>query len=298
MRSEARLRWEVLHSLAPLPQTLFKFVVAETDELMEVDVVAERLSLQPSKVWIMPEATERDVLLQRMALLAGSVAERGWSLSNRLQVLLWGNERGHLCMGRRGNTNRPFGRRIIQEVESKGATVLLSGGVDSAVVLSMLSVSRRDVKAIWIDYGQPAAAAEREASKVIASNYGTVWSELVVAGLVPPTAGEFPGRNDVLVALAAAATPGRSVAIGVHAGTGYVDCSPPWVEVWQELLTVQYRGVVSVLAPLANLTKVEVYALAHHMGIPISLTHSCETSAVPCGRCSSCADRRLLDALP
>jgi len=298
VQSEARLRWKVLHDLATLPQTLFKFVVADADELTEVDAVAQRLSLQSSKIWIMPEATERDVLLQRMALLAGPVAERGWSLSNRLQVLLWSNERGHLYMSGRGDSNWPLGRRIIQHVEAKGATVLLSGGVDSAVVLSMLSVSRRDVKAIWIDYGQPAAAAEREASKAIASNYGTVWSELVVAGLVPPAAGEFPGRNDVLVALAAAAAPGRSVAIGVHAGTGYADCSPPWVEAWQDLLTVQRHGVVSVLAPLANLTKVEVYALAHQMGVPTSLTHSCETSGVPCGRCSSCADRRLLDACP
>jgi 7-carboxy-7-deazaguanine synthase len=105
MRPEARLRWNVLHSLAALPQTVFKFVVADADELTEVDAVAERLSLRSSKVWIMPEATERDVLLQRMALLAGPVAERGWSLSNRLQVLLWGNERGHLRMGGRGNTN-------------------------------------------------------------------------------------------------------------------------------------------------------------------------------------------------
>jgi 7-cyano-7-deazaguanine synthase len=183
-------------------------------------------------------------------------------------------------------------------VESRGSTVLLSGGVDSAVVLALLSTSRRDVRAIWVDYGQPAAAVEREASKAIASTYETVWSELVVAGLTPPMAGEFPGRNDVLVALASAAIPDRSVAIGVHAGTSYVDCSVPWVEAWQGLLAVQYHGVISALAPLANLTKVQVYALAHHLRVPTRLTHSCETSAVPCGRCSSCVDRRMLDARP
>ena len=78
---------------------------------------------------------------------------------------------------------------------SRGAAVLLSGGIDSAVVLALLASSGREVSAIWIDYGQPAAAAEREASKVIASSYGVAWSELAVAGLVPPVAGEFPGRE-------------------------------------------------------------------------------------------------------
>jgi len=94
MRPEARLRWHVLRGLAALPHAVFKFVVAGPVELAEADAVAKRLSLPPSKVWVMPEATERDALLQRMACLAGPVAERGWSLSGRLQVLLWGDERG------------------------------------------------------------------------------------------------------------------------------------------------------------------------------------------------------------
>jgi 7-cyano-7-deazaguanine synthase len=179
---------------------------------------------------------------------------------------------------------------------SRGAVVLLSGGVDSAVVLGLLTIGGHDVGALWIDYGQPAAAAEREASKAVASSYGADWNELTVVGLVPPAAGEFPGRNDMLVALAAAAAPGRSVAIGVHAGTGYADCSPSWVEEWQGLLTVQYHGVVRLLAPLADRTKAQVYALAGQLRVPTALTHSCEASAVPCGSCSSCLDRQILGA--
>lgn len=187
---------------------------------------------------------------------------------------------------------------VVVESRGPGPAVLLSGGVDSAVVLALLASDGRDVTTVWIDYGQPAAAGEREASKAIASRYGAAWIELGVAGLVPPAVGEFPGRNDLLVALAAAAAPGRSVAIGVHAGTGYADCSPSWAEAWQELLTVQHHGAAQLLAPLAGLAKAQVYALARQMGVPTVLTHSCEASAVPCGRCSSCADRRGLDARP
>jgi 7-cyano-7-deazaguanine synthase len=187
---------------------------------------------------------------------------------------------------------------MMYVVKSQGTAVLLSGGIDSAVVLALLTARRPDASAIWIDYGQPAAAAERDASKAIASVYGTPWTELTVVGLAPPIVGEFPGRNDVLVALAAAAAPGRSLAIGVHAGTSYADCSPSWVEEWQRLLAGEYLGVVRLFAPLVDLSKAQVYALAHTLSVPTAMTHSCEASAAPCGSCRSCADRRMLDARP
>jgi 7-carboxy-7-deazaguanine synthase len=94
MRPEARIRWHVLRGLSVLSNTVFKFVVADPAELDEVDVIVGRLTLPPPRVWVMPEATDLDTLLQRMACLAGPVAERGWSLSSRLQVLIWGNRRG------------------------------------------------------------------------------------------------------------------------------------------------------------------------------------------------------------
>lgn len=188
----------------------------------------------------------------------------------------------------------------MQTVEAPrlGAAVLLSGGVDSAVVLALLADEGPGTTAIWIDYGQPAAKAERYASKAIAASYGSDWVELGVRGLAPPADGEFPGRNDLLVALAGTSAPGRLIAIGVHAGTGYADCSPSWIETWQELRAVQHHGAAGLLAPLADLTKAQVFALADNVGIPIDLTYSCEAAAVPCGQCSSCADRRMLDARP
>lgn len=178
----------------------------------------------------------------------------------------------------------------------RGCAVLLSGGVDSAVVLALLIAETTPI-AVWVDYGQPAAAAEREASKAIAAHYGTAWTETAVAGLRPPAAGEFPGRNDLLVAAARAAMAGRSVAIGVHAGTGYADCSVEWTAAWQALLDAQHRGSVNLLAPLVGLTKAQVYGQAVAVGVPVALTHSCEAGPVACGLCSSCADRTALDAL-
>lgn len=172
--------------------------------------------------------------------------------------------------------------------------VLLSGGVDSAVVLALLS--DRNPVSVWVDYGQPVSEAERQASAAIAKYFGSPWMEAGIKGLRPPASGEFPGRNDLLVAAAFSVVGGGFVAIGTHSGTGYVDCSPAWAASWQALLDVQHRGTAGLLAPLSNLAKSQVYALAMESGVPFELTHSCEAAATPCGSCSSCADRRLLDA--
>lgn len=94
MPEVARLRWPVLDALAVLDHSVFKFVVAGSAELDEVAAVTERLGVATDRVWVMPEATDASALLSRMRELAEPVARRGWSLSGRLQILLWGDERG------------------------------------------------------------------------------------------------------------------------------------------------------------------------------------------------------------
>lgn len=172
--------------------------------------------------------------------------------------------------------------------------VLLSGGVDSALVASLLTESGRTVSALFVDYGQPASRAERAASTAVAAHLGLVWREVGVVGLVVPASGEIAGRNDLLLATAAAAAPGCDVALGVHAGTGYADCSPAHRDAWQALLDRQHGGTVRLLAPLIDLGKPEVLALALDSGVPYGLTHSCEAGDVACGRCRSCRDREVL----
>jgi 7-carboxy-7-deazaguanine synthase len=91
----ARLRYEVLMPLAQRPRTAFKFVVAGPADLDEIDVIAKRAQVPDSSIWVMPEARTTDQLTERMRDLAQAVAQRGWSLSGRLQVLLWSGIRGH-----------------------------------------------------------------------------------------------------------------------------------------------------------------------------------------------------------
>lgn len=70
----------------------WKFVVADRSELDEVTVLQDRFGLE--QVWIMAAGTTIDEQLRRMSLLADDVVKRGWNLTPRLHVLLWGDERG------------------------------------------------------------------------------------------------------------------------------------------------------------------------------------------------------------
>ncbi|MFI7104144.1 7-carboxy-7-deazaguanine synthase QueE [Streptomyces sp. NPDC050161] len=71
----------------------FKFVVKDPSvELAEISALETAYGLDP--VWVMPEGTTADAVLAGMRALAGPVSERGWHLSTRLHVLIWGDERG------------------------------------------------------------------------------------------------------------------------------------------------------------------------------------------------------------
>ncbi|NHA67469.1 7-carboxy-7-deazaguanine synthase QueE [Phycicoccus flavus] len=89
-----RRRPEVLRELAALKHSVFKFVVTSRGDLAEVETAQRDLALRPSQVWVMPEGTDTELLTARLRELAGPVADRGWSLSHRLQIVLWGGARG------------------------------------------------------------------------------------------------------------------------------------------------------------------------------------------------------------
>lgn len=175
---------------------------------------------------------------------------------------------------------------------SRSSAVLLSGGIDSTTVAALLLDERWDVDAIFVDYGQLGVADERVASRRIADHYQLRWIEVAVHGLVVPVFREVRGRNDLLLAVASAASAADALAIGTHAGTPYADCSAAHAAAWQSLLDTQHGGTRRLLVPLQRLSKPEVIALARHLDVPLSLTYSCEDAGGPCGRCTSCRDRQ------
>lgn len=89
---DKRIRAEALASLRATGTAVFKFVVTQAADLDEVVDLVEAHELEP--VWIMPEGTDPTTLLEHARQLAGPVLDRGWNLTLRLHVLLWGDERG------------------------------------------------------------------------------------------------------------------------------------------------------------------------------------------------------------
>ncbi len=77
-----------------LPSAHFKYVLEKADDLAELRAVMERYEIPPDRIVLMPQAQDRDTLLERSRWLVDICKSEGYLFSTRLQVLLWGNRRG------------------------------------------------------------------------------------------------------------------------------------------------------------------------------------------------------------
>jgi 7-carboxy-7-deazaguanine synthase len=87
-----RLVPAALAALAATGKAVFKFVICHPRELIEVAELQAGYGLAP--VWVMPEGTSEQAVLDRMRAITGEALAQGWSVSPRLHVLLWGDQRG------------------------------------------------------------------------------------------------------------------------------------------------------------------------------------------------------------
>ena len=92
MLAPRRLRPAVLVELAANPCVVWKFVVDNVSDLDEVDELVARYSMR--NVFVMPQATTPDQVLAGTAALVAPAVARGYRVSTRLHILLWGNQRG------------------------------------------------------------------------------------------------------------------------------------------------------------------------------------------------------------
>jgi 7-carboxy-7-deazaguanine synthase len=83
---------DILRAFEATGSAVFKFVVTEPSELDEVQAMVDECGL--SDVWIMPEGTDGPTVTRRLAELADPVIQRGWHLTPRLHILIWGDRRG------------------------------------------------------------------------------------------------------------------------------------------------------------------------------------------------------------
>jgi 7-carboxy-7-deazaguanine synthase len=83
---------DALAALVASGKAAFKFVATGTEDLDEIASVVAAHELSP--VYVMPEGTDAATVTDRGRALADAVGRRGWHLTTRLHVLLWGDERG------------------------------------------------------------------------------------------------------------------------------------------------------------------------------------------------------------
>ena len=81
-----------LDALRETGKAAWKFVATAPEDLDEIDGLVDEHQLCP--VYVMPEGTQAGVVNTRAQELAEGVLARGWNLTTRLQVLLYGNRRG------------------------------------------------------------------------------------------------------------------------------------------------------------------------------------------------------------
>lgn len=179
------------------------------------------------------------------------------------------------------------------------ATVLLSGGIDSTVCMSLLQRDGYSLFPTFIDFRQSAAAWERQSAQSVAGHFGCDLTTIDVRGPRLFDRGEIRGRNAFLISTALMISSNKSglLVIGIHAGTSYYDCSKRFFDLMASLVAETSAGNISLVAPLLNWTKREALSYFEESGIDASKTYSCEVGgAKGCGKCLSCLDRKSIDA--
>jgi len=183
--------------------------------------------------------------------------------------------------------SRPAGR----------VTVLLSGGIDSTACIPYYRIKQFSVSGLFINYGQLASPKEDSAAARVCRHYEIPLQRIVVSGYENLSGGYVVGRNAFLlhVALMAFNHHAGIIALGIHSGTQYVDCSEGFLRHMQMSFDLYASGRIRVDAPFLHWNKREIWEFCREATVPLELTYSCENGLdQPCGKCASCQDLEAL----
>lgn len=207
------------------------------------------------------------------------------------------------------------------------AIVLLSGGIDSTVVLALAKKSGRECVALSFDYGQR-HKIELEHATRIAERYDVPQiiikispgcfeqtalvnevevpknrsSDEIFQGGIPST--YVPARNTLFLAYAAGQAEIHH-AEEIHCGPNlldrnpYPDCRPEFYTAFQQVLSFATKQGAEgcpprILTPLINWDKKRIVEEARRLGAPLDMTFSCYSpeDSQACGACDACVLRQ------
>lgn len=207
----------------------------------------------------------------------------------------------------------------IREAELGSVVVLLSGGMDSTVLLWWCLSEFDRVEGISINYGQR-HRQELEHAHKIAEQAGIEHHAVDLCGLLGVLRGSaltdsidvpeghyanesmkatvVPNRNMLLISVAASAAISREldgVAYAAHAGDHpiYPDCRPEFADAVAACLARCHYKPIRLIRPFIKMDKTEVCRFGAELGAPLENTWSCYRGGdVHCGRCGTCVERR------
>lgn len=190
-------------------------------------------------------------------------------------------------------------RRTVKEQRRPRVTVLLSGGIDSTSCLAYYLGEGFHAKALFVDYGQIAAKKERRAAKSVSAHFGVPLKVVRLNGVSKKGPGLIIGRNAFLLLTALLDFPlnAGTIALGIHSGTRYRDCTALFVRKMQGIFDICTAGTTQIGTPFLRWGKGDVWTFARSRNVPLRLTYSCERGlSQPCGSCNSCLDLEALRA--
>ena len=210
----------------------------------------------------------------------------------------------------------------------KPAVVLVSGGMDSAVVLAIAREAGFDAHALSVRYGQRHTseldAAARVASALGAVVHKTVHVDLrsiggssLTADIAVPTDDDgheigvgipstyVPARNTIMLSVAlgwSEVLGGTDLFCGVNAVdySGYPDCRPEFIAGFEALANLATKAGVEgqrfqVHAPLMRMSKADIVREGLRLGVDFAQTVSCyqaDADGRACRHCDACRLRK------
>jgi 7-cyano-7-deazaguanine synthase len=196
--------------------------------------------------------------------------------------------------------------------------VLVSGGLDSAILVAELLNQGSTVHPVYVRFGlvwepteeehlrrfldtltSPAPEPLTVLNAPISGIYGAHWSvsgEAVPDDRSTDDAVYLPGRNLLLLAQPSvwcALNGVPTIALGTLKGNPFPDSSREFFDDFSALAKRGMDHSLEVVTPFAGLTKADVLALGH--GLALEHTFSCidPQGGRHCGHCNKCAERRL-----
>lgn len=91
--SELAIIPERMDFYASDPRAFFKFVIASPKDVQEVTALQRQHRIDPERIFLMPEGTQSHVLRTRAAWLAPLCLEKGYRMSDRMHIHLYGDTR-------------------------------------------------------------------------------------------------------------------------------------------------------------------------------------------------------------